>query len=398
MKKLLALILITSVLLTICACSEKVRPVPSPMAYPDYTFDTTPTPEQMRQTAVRATRDLLTIQWTPADTISYYNTAGRDKQFDYIRGTSYGGVLYSGAGSGLFQYLEFYDLETGLLSYPGDSDELRNTIGSGCADSLLWGWSTVCTSIKGGYYPSMMVYKNGYYPVGNYTYNQSVQSYYYLPTKDIIKNNGEEVIMDAYTKVLPADAFISSIRDHAMMVVAEPTVVYLPDGTLDKENSFVLIQDQRGGNTATDFFEVKEKGKTVHYNGRTEFKVSFAALYKDSYIPVTCAEFLGIKEYEAATVTTNNDNCTSIDALQKLTVESNYPIAVINITATKADGAITLVDKILFNGAGTNGTSKKFALSQSKKLGAFDFTEYSSITVEVVTSTGERFAPIQFPV
>lgn len=398
MKKFLTIILITAVLLTACACSGQARSVPSPMAYPDYTFDTTPSTEQMRETAVRATRDLLTIQWTPAETISYYNTAGRDKQFDYKKGTAYGGVLYSGAGSGLFQYLEFYDSETGLLSYPGDSDEIRNTIGSGCADSLLWGWSTVCTSIKGGYYPSMMVYKNGYYPVGNYTYNQSIQSYYYLPTKDIINNNGEDVIMDAYTKVLPADAFISSIRDHAMMVVAEPNVVYLPDGTLDKENSYVLIQDQRGGNTAEDFFEVKENDKTVHYNGRTEFKVSFAALYKDSYIPVTCAEFLGTKEYEAAAVTTSNDTCASIDELKNLTIESNYPIAVINVTAEKEDGSVTLVDKILFNGAGSNGTSKKYTLSQSKNLAGFDFSGYNSVAVEVVASTGERFNPVKFPI
>ena len=138
MKKYLHLFLIVLVL-ALCGCAKTdstppvdTKPipdyrVPSPMTRPDYTFEGTPTTEELRNTAVNAMRDLLTIQWTPAYNISYYNTAGRDKQFDYIAGTPYGGLLYSGAGSGLFQFFEYYNSETGLLNYPG-TGELREPL------------------------------------------------------------------------------------------------------------------------------------------------------------------------------------------------------------------------------------------------------------------------------
>ena len=205
MKKLSVFLVLSVFLLVFCGCQAETVPetttspsytVPSPMDYPDYTFSETPTTEDLRKTAVQAMRDLLTIQWTPAQGISYFNTAGRDKQFDYEPGSTYGGLLYSGAGSGLFQFLEYYDSETGLLNYPGTGDELRKAIGSGCADSLLWSWGTVANSFSSGYYPSVMVQQNGYLPVGNYTYDPDLKSFYMLSTKDIIQNHICTVLLD----------------------------------------------------------------------------------------------------------------------------------------------------------------------------------------------------------
>ena len=276
MKRLISLFLLCSVILTCVACGGTKLSVPE--GYPDYTFEETPTTDQLRQTAVQAMRDLLSIEWTPAETISYFNTAGRDKQFDYKPGTTYGGLLYSGASSGLFHFLEFYDMETGVLTYPGTGDELRKNIGSGCADSLLWAWATVSNSFSCGYYPSMMVYKNGFLPVGDYTYDFNLQSYYNLPTQMIIEKNGEKVIYDSYTKVLPADALISSSVDHAMMVIENPTVAYTSDGNIDIENSYIIIQDQRGG-TGKSFLEEEVDGRIIHYNSARHLKMTFAELY-----------------------------------------------------------------------------------------------------------------------
>ena len=41
------------------------------MEYPDYTFDGTPTTDELRQTAVRAFRDLLTVRWSTIAPIIY---------------------------------------------------------------------------------------------------------------------------------------------------------------------------------------------------------------------------------------------------------------------------------------------------------------------------------------
>ena len=403
MKKslILALALITTVIF--CGCSnnsakETEPPVPvvvSPFAYPDYTFDKTPTTDELREMAVRAMRDILSIQWTPEETISYFNTAGRDKQFDYTPGKIYGGVLYSGAGSGLFQYLEYYNTQTGLLSYPGTGDELRKTIGSGCADSLLWSWGVVANSFSSGYYPSVMVQKNGYLPVGNYKYNEDISSYYLISTKDIIANNGEAVMLDAYTKVLPADAFISSSADHAMMVVLPPTVVYNDEGGIDTEASFVVIQDQRGGRTSTTFYEERESGQTIYYNSQRAMKMTFATLLQKNYIPVTLAEFIGTKAYEKAEVTTQGKTCKELKDLQNVMVESNYPIAIINVIAIDKKGNETEIKKILFHGANGEGPARSYNMSQVEELHTLETKNYKSIKIEVVVSTGERFIPVE---
>lgn len=390
MKKLSALILTILILLSCTACGSHAS---VPEGYPDYTFDNTPDTDAMRQTAVRAVRDLLSIQWTPAETISYFNTAGRDKQFDYKPGNIYGGLLYTGASTGLFQFLEYYDMETGVLSYPGSGDELRKTLGSGCADSLLWGWATVSNSFNCGYYPSMMVYKNGFLPVGDYTYDQNLQSFYMLPTQSIIANNGEKIIYDSYTKVLPADALISSSVDHAMMAIENPVVVYLSDGSIDTENSYIMIQDQRGG-TGKGFLEEEVDGHTVYFNSARSLKMTFAELYKKNYIPVTVAEFTGQKPYDKAEVTISSQ-CKSAADLKNAAIQANYPIAVINIDGVDAEGNNVSIEKVIINSASTNGPARNYDLSNTDSANR-DLSGYKKITVEVVVSTGERFEVADF--
>lgn len=392
MKKYIALVLAVILLLCCTGCAGNKAPLPE--GYPDYTFKKTPTTDELRETAVRAMRDLLSIEWTPAETISYFNTAGRDKQFDYEPGTIYGGLLYTGASSGLFHFLEYYDPETGVLTYPGTGDQLRKSIGSGCADSLLWAWATVGNSFSCGYYPSMMVYKNGFLPVGDYTYNFDLQSYYMLPTQAIIEANGEKVIYDAYTKCLPADALISSSVDHAMMVIENPVVVYHPSGTIDIENSYIMIQDQRGG-TSKGFLEEEVDGRIIQYNSARRLKMTFKELYEKNYIPVTIAEFTGAKAYDKAEVTLPNGECNSVDQLKTAMVQANYPIAVINILGTDSEGNEVEIEKILIHSASTEGPAREYDLGRSDAAG-MDLSGYKRIKVEVVVSTGERFVPISF--
>ena len=387
MKKLISLFLALATLLLCTGCGAEVS---VPEGYPDYTFKNDPTTDELRQTAVRAMRDLLSIEWTPAEGISYFNTAGRDKQFDYEPGTTYGGVLYSGSSSGLFHFLEFYNMETGVLTYPGTGDELRKNIGSGCADSLLWSWATVSNSFNCGYYPSMMVYKNGFLPVGDYTYDFNLQSYYNLPTQAIIEKNGEKVIYDAYTKVLPADALISSSVDHAMMAIENPTVVRNADGSIDTENSYIIIQDQRGG-TGRGFLEEEVEGRTIQYNSARYLKMTFAELLNKNYIPVTIAEFIGEKPYENAEVTISVEKPKNLAQASSAVITSNYPIAVINLHVTDKEGNRSVLDRVLVHSASTAGPARTYDLSDFDALQGLDTSNYKKIQLEVVVSTGERF-------
>ena len=209
MKKTLCIILCFVMIAAFAGCDKQYK-VPNPTQYPDYTFEGTPDSMELRLTAVKAMKDILSIQWCTDHVITYKkNGPVSGKQFLHEPGYTFAGVLYSSASSGLFQFLEYYNPETGLLEYPGTADELKLDLGSSCADTLLWAWSTVCNSVKGGFYPVMMVPANGYIPVGNYTIREYVSSFNEMPSYAIIDDTPKDVILDAYAQCLPADAIIS---------------------------------------------------------------------------------------------------------------------------------------------------------------------------------------------
>ena len=401
MKRFLCIILCLVIALPFIGCSKTYQ-VPNPMQYPDYTFESQPDSMQLRLTAVKAMKELLSVQWCTDHVITYKkNGPVSGKQFLHEPGYTYAGVLYSSASSGLFQFMEYYNQENGLLEYSGSADELKLDLGSSCADALLWSWSTVCNSVKGGFYPVMMVPANGYIPVGEYTFRDNISSYNEMPSYAIIDGNPKEVILDAYAQCLPADAIISTPKNHAMMVIEPAVVVKNADGTINPEESYLMIQDQRGGSSNTSFYEVDDNGHTLYFSGRTSAKLTFAKLYEDDYIPITCAEFTGEKAYDKAVVNAT-EGVTSIDALLDAKVESNYPLAVINLIVTDSKGKATIADRMLFNGSAAEGVPTQCNLDSLDGVYNLAGSSYdasgNTITIEVVVSTGERFTPISFTI
>lgn len=365
--------------------------VAEPLVYPDYTFQEPPTTDQLRQTAVQAMRDLLSVQWCSPEGLGYYKN-GSKKYFEYPKDMTLGGVMYSGASSGLFQFLEYYDYETGAFVHPGTAEQVKNSLGSACADSLLWSWSTVCNSFSCGYYPSTMVPSNGFIPVGPYQFDRSVKSFYQLTTDKIIKGNSKEIMAQSYAQMLPADVLLSSTDDHGMMVIEPPVITLTGDGAIDTARSYVMIQDQRGG-IGAGFYEVYHTDYTVYHSGRISEKFTFDELLEKNYIPLTAPEFTGEKAYEAPEVTVEGGEATSLETLQKLTVKSNYPLAVVNIRGTGESCDITILEKVLFNGQSEKGVPREYSLGESEALKG-DLSQYKHISIEVVTSTGKRFVPI----
>jgi len=155
-----------------------------------------------------------------------------------------------------------------------------------------------------------------------------------------------------------------------------------------------MIQDQRGGRGA-GFYEQKEKGEIIQYSGRTSAKFTFSKLLEKSYLPVTTAEFAGLKPYEEATASISEGTYKTVDALAGATVSSNYPLAVVNIIAADEFGNSTVIGRKLFSGAGEDGVPRQFALSELECFKDFSNSPYNTpsytIKVEVVPSTGQRF-------
>ena len=409
MKRILCALLTCILVLTMLGCGktteapETTQPtveaedyaVPSPMATRVYTFDGDPTPEQLRQTAVQAMHDLLSIQWCTDETIAYYKSGPvSKKRFEHKPGETYAGTLYSNASTGLFQFMEFYDQQTGKFAYPAPAYLLKEALGNSCADSMLWGWSSVCNSIQNGFYPVMMVYNNGYLPVGDYTYNFEIKSFNQQPTNEILKKNGEEKIVQCYMQVQTADSLVSSTDNHAMMVLEPAHVEYNTDGSINLEKSYVHIQDQRGGD-GNGFYDQTVDGTVLHYSGRTSYNYPFNKLLEKNYIPVTTAEFIGTKPYDKATLTVKN--CADLDALKKTTVTSNYPLAVIRVTAIDQNGGETVLDRKLFGGAAETGVPRSYNLGDLTLWEKFAENEANKpgnqLRIDVIVSTGETFTP-----
>jgi len=371
---------------------------------PSYALPANATTEEMRQTAVRAMTDMLSIQWS-ADTEINYNKTGAvsQKDYHYDADTTYCGLPYADGQTNLYVWLEHYDPQTGRLKMEGDGQWLNANLGNTCAGSLMWAWSTVCDSLTGSFINTNMVYKYGCIPVGDYTFEglTTINSYYDYGTDQICTDNGEQVILESYAKMLPADAVTSSTQEHAMMIYTTPVVVRNADDTIDSEKSYVYIQDQAAGTGATEskFYEVVgEDGKTYLYTGRVNKKFTFKQLFSLNYIPVTTVEFAGSDPYAQAAVSFSGE-CTSVEELLSGRVQSNYPMSLLKIRATDSSGkTVTLHTEYFHRADVKSGKARSYSVpadALADALEALDFGDYT-VTVEVTAPNGEVFTPVTF--
>ena len=122
--------------------------VPAPMAYPDYTPCANPTPRQLRQMAVKAMEDMLSIQWTAPHHLAHRRRNAKiDVTYEYHPGQLFAGTPYCNAGMPFVAWFEYYNTHTGVLEYPGDGEAMNMELSSTCARSVIHAWYTVANSI-----------------------------------------------------------------------------------------------------------------------------------------------------------------------------------------------------------------------------------------------------------
>ncbi|MBE6713360.1 MAG: hypothetical protein E7580_07585 [Ruminococcaceae bacterium] len=365
--------------------------VPSPLQRPDYTFDHTPTVEEMRARAVQAIQDFLNVQWRSHQKIAHNKVgAVSRKRFIYEAENLYAGIPYTDAGMGLFQFFEYYDEETGRLKFYGDGAEFNHSLGGTCACGVCWSLATACSSVSGRFINFYMTPKNGYYPVGDFTVPEDLDDYRNHHTSKIIAEFGEETILEAYTKTHPGDALCSSDRDHTMMIIEEPEVVRDEKGHIIPEESALIIADQRGGN-GVGFYDERVEDDLLHHSGRTRFRYPFHNLLKDCYIPVSPAEFQGKKPYERAkiTLTAAPENR---ETLAQTEILSNYPMAIVKLILEKENGSRVLLDRYCFNRNDPHsGLARRFPLLRMQD--AILSADGKAILLEVTASNGEILRP-----
>lgn len=348
------------------ATPPEERRVGSPMpGIPDYTLPAGASTDEIRAMAVKAMRDELTVQWYVDKSFSYLN--GDGGEFNINSREVYAGLPYTQSGSGLLQWLQYYDFNTGKMS--GVNGDIQGFLGNSCAASVMWGWSSVVTSIDWNT-TYLMTPAHGCLPVGGYRVDPTLADYRQHTTRQIIEDNGEEAILQAYAAVLPADGLISVANEeasgsHAQMAIEPAHVVYNADGTVNREESYITIQDQHKGALKKDEpFVTTVDGQKVHYAGHVSQQMTFAKLLSGSYIPVTAAEFTGAKPYVVPSVSAEGtEGVESLADLQKITLSSDYKIITVRAVVTDGDTVLAESKKVLGRAEIENGTVSRYNLA-----------------------------------
>lgn len=316
---------------------------------PSYALSENATPLEMRETAVRAMHDELTIQWYPEKTFEYVKSGvATNERFQFFTEKNYCGLPYSNGESSLFHWLQYYDFEKGTLNSSINS-RVGFELGNTCACSVMWGWLTVCPDIRWDATRNIFP-ENGAVPVKGYNYPEGISDYEKTSTNSICEANGKEQMFEAYGNAKMADLFMVFGSDnHVIMAIKDPIVRRRGDGSINGNTSFVTCQDQRFG-SINPFYRQRIDNADFYFSGQTSFSVTFDQLYSWGMIPMTTAQFLGEKPYVKAAAQLVGDkkegaaNAASsgkfpetYEEFSKMHIESNYNIITVTIRISDED-------------------------------------------------------------
>jgi len=296
-------------------------------AWPDYALKAGATTDEIRQMAIRAMHDELAFQWTPETNILYTKEAGaaKGKAFSFSSGTTYAGLPYTTAGQGLLHWLQYYDFETGVVS--GITSANCASFGNSCAASVMWGWSAVASSITWSTCATLTI-SRGCIPVGPYRLDASITNLGNYTSDKVCAENGEDIMMQSYAAILPADALVNTRNKGDHCIMALYVDVACKDGKIDPDKSVLHYQDQGASFTKID---------GVLYEGHIEKTITFAKLFDRHYLPFTCAEFLGTKAYTVPSVIFKGHSST-VDEVLSGTLHSPYKLVTVTLTVSDKNG------------------------------------------------------------
>ena len=317
-----------------------------PIASPDMTED------ELRQLCVDAFKMHASFQWTPTTDIKYsFTLLDKPSDISLPTGIAYAGMCYCSGGENgnIWKALEFYDLETGAMDIEAMGGQMIGMFTSACARAVEWAYARVSNSHGLEGMASFNQHMSNISLVGPYNYTIGKYSFSAGPgTKDIIQDNGEDVILQSYAAMKLADGVYSSSSFHVMMCSANPEVVYLPDGSIDADASYVLVCEQNAVGSKSDTKDsLQSNGVTLRTLGSIDNKYTFRQLLDKGYVPFTVKELIGEDPVEAGDAWVGHqekriENGTDIDVQTLFTNKlcTNYAICTVEFQVKNADGEV----------------------------------------------------------
>lgn len=357
MKKIISILCLLALCLGLFAgCGENS---PETISTPETTVPAELSEEEKQQilqarrdTAEAHMRYMMSFLWQTDVSIDYSKKVGSegvdvdapDQILHLEAGLVYSGMPYTHGSAGAESFLvygtedengivQMTGLTTELLSGGGDS-KVNNMarLSNDCADAVSWAWSRIGCSFNFTMTQNMTA-DRGCLPVGNY---KTVEGGY-KKTDDIVKENGEMVMYEAYACMQKADAVVRfNSTGHAMMI-SQVNVVREGDA-IDPEKSFVLVHEQFTGNTKNEVTRVDEKtGLTVYCLGGVDRQYTFAQLFEKSYVPVTIQELIDPTPVEAPFLRDSQKE-NNLDNLFEGSISCLYKISSATVTVMDEGG------------------------------------------------------------
>ena len=319
-----------------------------PVATPDMTED------ELRQLCVDAFKANASFTWTPTKEISYTFTL-LEKSSDIVlpTGIAYAGMFYCNnvAKGNVWKALQYYDVETGVMDIEAMNGSELAVLSSACAKSVEWALARVSNSHGLASMDNYSQYSGNTVPVGPYTYEVGKYAFSNGPgTKDIVDNNGQEIMCQSYAAMKKADVVYSSSSFHVMMASADPVVVTLSDGRINATESYILVCEQDAvGSKTTNKDSVQENGKTLRQLGSVDNKYTFKDLMDKGYVPLTVKEFTGEEPVEVGEAWLGNPNRKlengvdmDVSTLFGNSLCANYAVCTLNIQIKNPAGEVLL--------------------------------------------------------
>ncbi len=303
---------------------------------------------ERRELAIKYMLKQTTLLWRPTEDIFYTTQsnvtpeeAEENVQFTLYADKIYHGIPYSYAGGATEAFLDYAieQDENGVYLIDGLTWENISggsgigRIGNDCSSALLQAWGQLGETFAEtttGY----LTEKYGCLPVGDYKSSYDK----YEDTGDIVKENGDQTIFRAYSLMKPADGVVkrASGSGHCRMIT-EVNTVYLPDGTIDGENSMMTMIEQTVGSFKKEQTYFDEKLGVDVYKVGIEQTFSFAAMAKAKYIPITCKALRDPAPIDAPVIT-DSETVFNKDSLLRGTLTCNWMMDNVTLEITDKEG------------------------------------------------------------